>query len=626
MSYFLANKNVGSQKYSSSAIRQKMVKVEARRHMYVFFLFYTVCTLLFSATLFASAAPLSLKNADLLAQQILVQENRRNKIVQDAVFHYVAEFDPQGLYLLLNEVTPFLSLKTDPLSFVDKETLFPLFYELHTAIQQAIMRSRNLRKEARNHLTNGLPTLTSSNLYAQGIEELKGREKAALNRFIVAETFLRGPFFVVNHKKELISSYYQKREERERAYLFLDQSNHPLAAEEREHLFSLHLIHAFSAALEKNQSAKERALEPSLHLNTKGTETLLKLKEHNGKCAAIPLLVAKEAARSDTIKVGSALSLLNNLIVDKLNKKELYIAEPPLPTKQTIQVTHERFGSGLIGILALDTFDEQSLKGMKKAFAELKQRGPLQAVMLDLRYNTGGSLKEAVKVASLFLTNGVIVTETLDKGRERYSATTGKTLFRGPLLILTSHLTSSAGEIAAHILQTYGLGLIVGDGEEAKRILQEIMHKSVTNALVSFKTGSCYTLNLKEESTKETRERIVIPDIVVPGIYSSLPLPHEVCEEGSCQLTFYTPFLQPRQNRWSSYLKLLKQNSTKRVANNKNYQLFMRNVLNISEKAEIDPLEEAEPAKKLKDFGNEDLQLKEAIAIVKDMVSLYSKE
>ena len=70
-----------------------------------------------------------------------------------------------------------------------------------------------------------------------------------------------------------------------------------------------------------------------------------------------------------------------------------------------------------IGYIVLTTFSENAGKNVSSALMELKAKGPLSGVVLDLRGNTGGLLSEAVNVANVFLNKGQMVVQI--KGREK---------------------------------------------------------------------------------------------------------------------------------------------------------------------------------------------------------------
>ncbi|KAB2643187.1 MAG: tail-specific protease [Verrucomicrobia bacterium] len=85
-------------------------------------------------------------------------------------------------------------------------------------------------------------------------------------------------------------------------------------------------------------------------------------------------------------------------------------------------------------------------------------------IILDLRRNGGGSLREAIDLTGLFIPSGPVVqTRNLEGHVELGSDSDDKVAYDGPLLVLTSRLSASASEIVAGALQDYGRALIVGD-------------------------------------------------------------------------------------------------------------------------------------------------------------------
>lgn len=100
---------------------------------------------------------------------------------------------------------------------------------------------------------------------------------------------------------------------------------------------------------------------------------------------------------------------------------------------------------------------------VSKLISKLKTEG-VRGLILDLRRNGGGSLEEAISLTGLFISAGPVVqTRDLSGHIEVGDDRDGKTLYDGPLIVLTSRLSASASEILAGALQDYGRALIVGD-------------------------------------------------------------------------------------------------------------------------------------------------------------------
>jgi len=91
----------------------------------------------------------------------------------------------------------------------------------------------------------------------------------------------------------------------------------------------------------------------------------------------------------------------------------------------------------------------------------------VDACVLDLRYNGGGSLPEAVSLTGLFIETGSVVqVKPSEFGPDRARSLNDpdpKVVWKKPLVVLTSRLSASASEIFAGAIRDYGRGLVVGD-------------------------------------------------------------------------------------------------------------------------------------------------------------------
>ncbi len=88
----------------------------------------------------------------------------------------------------------------------------------------------------------------------------------------------------------------------------------------------------------------------------------------------------------------------------------------------------------------------------------------VDAVVLDLRRNGGGSLTEAVDCTGLFIDRGPVVQVKNPYGTiEQLNDRDEGMAWEGPLVVLTSKFSASASEILAGAVQDYGRGLVVGD-------------------------------------------------------------------------------------------------------------------------------------------------------------------
>jgi carboxyl-terminal processing protease len=131
------------------------------------------------------------------------------------------------------------------------------------------------------------------------------------------------------------------------------------------------------------------------------------------------------------------------------------------------------------GYINVTRFSETTNNEMMAALKKLKDQG-MKRLVLDLRFNPGGYLDQAVKMADLFLAsdpNGTPRKIVYTKGRrsefnEEYFTTTGSEFEKTPLIILISNGSASASEIVAGAIQDWDRGLIVGETSFGKGLVQ----------------------------------------------------------------------------------------------------------------------------------------------------------
>ena len=132
-----------------------------------------------------------------------------------------------------------------------------------------------------------------------------------------------------------------------------------------------------------------------------------------------------------------------------------------------------------VGYINVTRFAETTNAEMLTALQKLKGQG-MKRLVLDLRFNPGGYLDQAVKMADLFLDGDASTGQrkiVYTKGRrpdfnEEYFATSNSEFEKVPLIILISNGTASASEIVAGAIQDWDRGLIVGETSFGKGLVQ----------------------------------------------------------------------------------------------------------------------------------------------------------
>jgi carboxyl-terminal processing protease len=124
-------------------------------------------------------------------------------------------------------------------------------------------------------------------------------------------------------------------------------------------------------------------------------------------------------------------------------------------------------------------FQDRTDRALRKALddARVAFKGEIEGLVLDLRNNPGGLLQQAVRVADLWLTQGIIVSV---EGRSRSNieierAREKETEPGYPIVILVNKGTASASEIVAGALQDHGRAVLLGATTFGKGSVQSII-------------------------------------------------------------------------------------------------------------------------------------------------------
>lgn len=147
-----------------------------------------------------------------------------------------------------------------------------------------------------------------------------------------------------------------------------------------------------------------------------------------------------------------------------------------------------------IGYIRLDKFLENAAQEVKEAALNLNKQQP-KGLIIDLRYNGGGILQEAVKIVNLFVNRDVLV--VTQKGRNPQKTITYKTqaepiLPQIPLVILVGGGSASASEIVAGALQDLDRAIIVGQRSYGKGLVQQTFNLPY-NSLVKVTVAKYFT-------------------------------------------------------------------------------------------------------------------------------------
>lgn len=627
----------------------------------------------------------SLRFADVkaLMNEVFSQHIDHKKISTDIIaqsfWNYIQEFDPYRVYLLESEVRPWI--ERDELEWMKilsayKKSEFQTYADLNQVVQESIKRSRSIRENLYRD-ADRLFTLARDpfkETFAENTTDLKSRIENEIANYIAKQRERYGKEAVQRRKHTILTQFEKKLRSQETPYLFYNEQGEPLSAGQQEGYLVLHILKSLAKSLDTHTTFfnEKEAYDMRVRLEKETRGVGLFFEEGLDGAIVDGLVPNSPAGRIGKIQKGDRLIAVNEKstkdfpfeeVMQKLHNDQeeslrltferdkqsgpyiynVTLEKEPIPVQEArIDVGYTYYGDGIIGEIALHSFYNgeagSSEKDVKEAIEHLERIAPLKGLILDLRDNRGGYLTQAVKVAGLFITKGVVVISRYADGSEKiYRDVDGKISFEGPLVVLVSRETASAAEIVAQALQDYGVALVVGDDHTFGKgtIQSQTVTDNGGSAFFKVTVGKYYTV-----SGKTPERKGVASDVVVPGPMMVRKIDRGLKEISSTHdrvnpefnddlgdvqpeekpwfLKYYLPGLQHPIDRWKKMIPTLSKNSTKRVEDSKNYQLFLKKKIVDEDTDEEDGV----LLKRPQNIGINDLQLEEAIQIVKDMIRL----
>ena len=269
--------------------------------------------------------------------------------------------------------------------------------------------------------------------------------------------------------------------------------------------------------------------------------------------AAVAKIKGKKGTvvRLKILPAGAELSAAPKIV--KLTREKIILAEES--AKREIRTIKGEDGKNYkIGVINLPKFyiDFEAVRRGDKDYKSttrdvrllldsLKQDG-VDAVLMDLRNNGGGSLQEAIELTGLFIDQGPVVQVRDSRNRVQVDSDQETGLaWEGPFGVIINRFSASASEIFAGAIQDYGRGIILGSTSYGKGTVQNAVDMSrfisATNKLLIKASGESDpdTPNGAPEfgqinitmgkfyriTGSSTQHKGVDPDLVFPTQYSA---------------------------------------------------------------------------------------------------------
>lgn len=169
-----------------------------------------------------------------------------------------------------------------------------------------------------------------------------------------------------------------------------------------------------------------------------------------------------------------------------------------------------------IGYIRLTHFSRRSADELMEALRELKEQG-MKGLVLDLRFNPGGLLSQAIQICDMFVDSGRIVSTKGRNTEERiWDAHKTGTFSDFPMAILVNRYSASASEIVSACLQDHSRAKIIGERTWGKGSVQNVINLEGGASALKLTTASYHRPSGKNihrfPKSKPTDEWGVMPD------------------------------------------------------------------------------------------------------------------
>lgn len=587
---------------------------------------------------------------------------------------YVQQFDPNHIYLTKEEVKPFVSLNDQEIEEIIQnyhQDNHLRYFALNQTIENAIVRHRKIRKEIIKDIfeeeRRGKFQVKKweAHDFAEDVDELRDRIKIHLISEIRAALKRSEIQMPSEQTIRQISTFQEsKRIAREEAYLSQKKGID-------SHNFVVHVLKAMAKSLDAHSGyySPKEAYEIRTYLKKEFSGIGIVLTEEFDGIRVSEILQGGPAYRSQKVAVGDVLFGLDDhpiqeksfdqvmemmkgkpgsKLILNIKKKGKESLEKVTLVREKITIDNERlsfdtevFADGVIGKIHLPGFYDNGRKisvekDLRQALNQLRSQGKIYGLILDLRDNAGGFLSQAIKVSSMFISGGIIVVSKYANGQVSYVRdVNGRHYYSGPLLVLISKASASAAEVVSGTLQDHGVALVIGDERSYGKgsIQYQTLTDETADSFFKVTVGRYYTASGRSPQIVGVKSDIHVPTSVhrreigeryVPYAISGDQLPGEVFDflnrtkkgDFRDKSAFTLDYLKPYHSLWRSMLKRLRENSSGRLDRDLNFQLFLKTTENTYSRS--NPLQ-IKPNFSTSNFGVEDLQMQEAVAIIKDM-------
>lgn len=210
--------------------------------------------------------------------------------------------------------------------------------------------------------------------------------------------------------------------------------------------------------------------------------------------------------------------------------REKIVLDEGFARSAVIQNGNEKIGYILLPDFYADFEREDGARCSKDIAKEVEKlkAEKVKGIIIDVRYNGGGSLYEVVQMVGMFIDKGPVVQIRSKEGRSQIlSDETPGILYDGPLVVMVNEFSASASEIFAAAIQDYKRGLIVGSTSSYGKgtVQRNVAFGKPLDAMGIQTEYGAVKLTFQKfyrVTGSSTQRKGVVPDVVFPDDYEFL--------------------------------------------------------------------------------------------------------
>lgn len=205
---------------------------------------------------------------------------------------------------------------------------------------------------------------------------------------------------------------------------------------------------------------------PAFHAGLRAGDRIIKIDGVSTKNKSVDSSVEKLRG-----KVGTPVKLL----IAREGLTEPFEVDLVRAKIQIHSVPYYGMLNGDVGYIKVISFAKKTAEDLSVAIDDLKGQG-MKKLILDLRYNPGGLLEQAVEVSSLFLEKGQVIVSTRGRTQQTESRSEVDPVLdlSTPMVVLVNEGSASASEIVAGALQDWDRAVVLGDTTFGKGSVQTV--------------------------------------------------------------------------------------------------------------------------------------------------------